>query len=105
MAPIVNIENLALGFGDPTLFDNLNCQVEAGSILAVVGANGSGKSTFVKTLLGLQTPISGRIHGQTEGPPKLDIWRNSQSLIAASPFVCATLLPWAHGKVSTHFQV
>ena len=71
MVPIINIENLALGFGDSTLFDNLNCQVEAGSILAIVGANGSGKSTFVKTLLGLQAPISGRIQWPNGRPAEI----------------------------------
>ena len=61
MSPVVSIENLSLGFGDLTLFDGLNCEVKPGSILAVVGANGSGKSTFVKTLLVLQSPMDGRI--------------------------------------------
>ncbi|MGB1442160.1 MAG: ATP-binding cassette domain-containing protein, partial [Paracoccaceae bacterium] len=59
MPPVVSIKNLSLGFGDITLFDSLNCDVKPGSILAVVGANGSGKSTFVKTLLGLQSPMNG----------------------------------------------
>ncbi|MGB0735081.1 MAG: metal ABC transporter ATP-binding protein, partial [Paracoccaceae bacterium] len=71
MPPIVSIENLSLGFGDLTLFDGLNCDVEPGSILAVVGANGSGKSTFVKTLLGLESPMDGRIEWPTGKPAEI----------------------------------
>ena len=71
MTPIVTIENLCLGFGHLSLFDGLNCDVKPGSILAVVGANGSGKSTFVKTLLGLQSPIEGRINWPTGKPAEI----------------------------------
>jgi len=69
--PILNIENLSLGFADLTLFEGLSCAVEPGSILAVVGANGSGKSTLVKTLLGLQTPVDGRIGWPTGKPAEI----------------------------------
>jgi zinc/manganese transport system ATP-binding protein len=69
--PIVTIENLSLGFGGATLFDDLNCDVTQGSIMAVVGANGSGKSTFVKTLLGLQSPMNGRIEWPMGKPAEI----------------------------------
>ena len=71
MLPIASIENLSLGFGDVTLFKDLSCSVEPGSILAVVGANGSGKSTFVKTLLGLQSAVDGRIEWPTGKPSEI----------------------------------
>ena len=71
MKPVINIENLSLGFGDLTLFDGLTCKVEPGSILAIVGANGSGKSTLVKTLLGLQAPMSGRIQWPMGRPSEI----------------------------------
>ena len=71
MTPIVTIKDLSLGFGNLTLFDGLSFDVKPGSILAVVGANGSGKSTFVKTLLGLQSPITGRIEWPTDKPTEI----------------------------------
>lgn len=61
MQTVFRTEHLSLGFGDRQLFSELSMELQAGSSLAVVGANGSGKSTFVKTLLGLNTPLSGRI--------------------------------------------
>ncbi|MBO6893360.1 MAG: metal ABC transporter ATP-binding protein [Roseibium sp.] len=61
MAPILEIRNLALGYPSLTLFKHLSIDIEAGTTLAVLGANGSGKSTFVKMLLGLIDPLAGRL--------------------------------------------
>ncbi|MEL7526462.1 MAG: metal ABC transporter ATP-binding protein, partial [Pseudomonadota bacterium] len=61
MAAILELRNLSLGYPDLTLFKHLSLDVEAGTTLAVLGANGSGKSTFVKMLLGLMAPLAGRL--------------------------------------------
>lgn len=61
MSTILQIRNLALGYPELTLFRQLSFDLDAGTALAVVGANGSGKSTFVKMLLGLVEPLSGRL--------------------------------------------
>ena len=61
MSAVIQIRNLALGYPDLTLFRQLSIDIEAGTTLAVLGANGSGKSTFVKMLLGLIPPLSGQI--------------------------------------------
>jgi len=59
MPAVLQIRNLALGYPGLTLFRHLSIGIEAGTTLAVLGANGSGKSTFVKMLLGLMPPLSG----------------------------------------------
>lgn len=69
MSPVLEIRNLTLGYPDLTLFRGLSMDVERGRILAILGANGSGKSTFVKMLLGLLDPLSGRLSWPT-GQPK-----------------------------------
>lgn len=61
MSAILQIRNLALGYPDLTLFRHLSMDIEAGTTLAVLGANGAGKSTFVKMLLGLIEPLAGRL--------------------------------------------
>jgi zinc/manganese transport system ATP-binding protein len=61
MTAIVEIRNLALGYPELTLFKHLSLDIQAGTTLAVLGANGSGKSTFVKMLLGLMDPLAGRV--------------------------------------------
>ncbi len=69
MAAVLHIRNLALGFPGLDLFRGLSLDVDQGSALAVLGANGTGKSTFVKTVLGLIPPRSGRIDWP-DGRPK-----------------------------------
>ncbi|MEM9061003.1 MAG: ATP-binding cassette domain-containing protein [Pseudomonadota bacterium] len=52
---------MSLGYPGLTLFRGLNLDIEAGTTLAVLGSNGAGKSTFVKMLLGLLEPLTGRM--------------------------------------------
>lgn len=61
MSAVLQIRNLSLGYPELTLFRQLSLDIEAGTTLAVLGANGSGKSTFVKMLLGLMEPLSGQL--------------------------------------------
>jgi len=61
MPAVLQIRDLALGYPGVTLFRRLSLDIEAGATLAVLGANGSGKSSFVKMLLGLVAPLSGRV--------------------------------------------
>ena len=58
---MLHIRDLALGYPDQVLFSGLTMEIARGSTLAVLGANGAGKSTFVKMLLGLQEPLSGSL--------------------------------------------
>lgn len=54
-------ENLSFGYGNNLLVRNLSFSISSGDYLCVIGENGSGKSTLIKILLGLKSPISGRI--------------------------------------------
>ena len=54
-------ENLCVGYEMRPVLKNLNLDICAGEYLCIVGENGSGKSTFMKTVLGLIPPVSGSI--------------------------------------------
>ncbi|MEM8582102.1 MAG: metal ABC transporter ATP-binding protein [Pseudomonadota bacterium] len=69
MSAVLEIRNLALGYPGLSLFRGLSMDVERGSTLAVLGANGSGKSTFIKMLLGLMAPLAGNLKWP-DGPPR-----------------------------------
>lgn len=71
MATVLQIRNLALGYPDCELFRGLSIDIDAGTSLAVLGANGAGKSTFIKMLLGLNTPLSGRLEWPAGRPNEI----------------------------------
>ncbi len=58
---LITVQDLALGYDSHAIVEALNFTVNTGDHLCIVGENGSGKTTLMKTLLNLQTPISGRI--------------------------------------------
>ncbi len=48
---LVDVCNLALGYGDNLLFENINIDLREGEVIEIRGRNGAGKSTIIKTLL------------------------------------------------------
>ncbi|WP_347303331.1 ABC transporter ATP-binding protein [Croceibacterium sp. TMG7-5b_MA50] len=58
--PIV-IEGLVNAFGENTIHQDLALKVRRGEILGVVGGSGTGKSVLMRSIIGLQQPVSGRI--------------------------------------------
>ena len=54
-------ENLSIGYGNMVLHHNINFSVNKGDYLCIIGENGCGKSTLMRTLLGLQPPLEGKI--------------------------------------------
>jgi len=60
-SPIIRATGLTKQFGDFTAVDNLSIAVQPGSIFAFLGANGSGKSTTIRMLIGLLEPTAGSI--------------------------------------------
>jgi zinc/manganese transport system ATP-binding protein len=57
----LNVQRLALSYGDEDVIDDLNFHLQAGHFLAVIGENGVGKTTLVRALLGQLKPKAGVI--------------------------------------------
>lgn len=57
----VVLHDLSQGFDGQVLFDNLNLQVEAEERVAILGPNGIGKTTLLRTLMGELTPMHGHV--------------------------------------------
>ncbi|ABK44372.1 ABC transporter related protein [Magnetococcus marinus MC-1] len=63
---VMEVQNLSKGFGGRLLIDNLNFTLPRGGILGIIGANGSGKTTFLRMLTQQQSPDSGSVRlGET----------------------------------------
>ena len=58
---MLTVSNLSLQFGKRVLFDEVNIKFTKGNCYGIIGANGAGKSTFLKILTGKQDPTTGSV--------------------------------------------
>lgn len=58
---MLTVSNLSLQFGKRVLFDDVNINFTKGNCYGIIGANGAGKSTFLKILTGKQEPTTGNV--------------------------------------------
>ncbi|RJS92075.1 heme ABC exporter ATP-binding protein CcmA [Salinisphaera sp. Q1T1-3] len=65
---LLQIRNLACGRGERALFRGLNLDLAAGEIVRVLGDNGVGKTTLLRTLVGLLPPLDGEIRWRSDAP-------------------------------------
>ena len=59
---MLSVSNLSVQFGKRILFDEVNTSFNSGNCYGIIGANGAGKSTFLKIVAGVQDPTSGHVH-------------------------------------------
>lgn len=61
MSTILKIDKISVGYGQLQVIRNVSVEVEQGEIVALIGANGAGKTTILRTISGLLRPLSGSI--------------------------------------------
>ena len=61
---MLTISGLSKAFGEKTLFDEVNLQINEGDRIAIVGPNGAGKTTLFSILLGTIEPDHGQVNLQ-----------------------------------------
>ena len=59
---IIKVENLSAGYSDRKVIYDINLDINKLDFMGIIGPNGGGKSTFVKTLLGLVPIYDGKIN-------------------------------------------
>lgn len=60
-APLLQIDGLDLYYGDAQALAGVSLEIAAGEIVAIVGANGAGKSSLIRAVHGIETPAAGRV--------------------------------------------
>jgi branched-chain amino acid transport system ATP-binding protein len=61
MTPLLEVTNLASGYGNKTVLKQISLRVDEGEVVALLGHNGAGKSTALKTILGLIRARGGEV--------------------------------------------
>ncbi len=59
--PIIQVNNLTVGYGDVPLLEDVSFEIPQGQIVAVLGRSGCGKTTLFKSLVGLLEPSQGEV--------------------------------------------
>ena len=60
-APAISVRNLRIGYGARVLLDGISFDVWRGEIVVILGGSGSGKSSLMKSIIGLYEPMAGDI--------------------------------------------
>ncbi|MFD2726388.1 ABC-F family ATP-binding cassette domain-containing protein [Hyunsoonleella rubra] len=75
---MLSVSNLSVQFGKRVLFDEVNTTFNNGNCYGIIGANGSGKSTFLRILSGKQEPTSG--HVSLESGKRMSVLEQNHNL-------------------------
>jgi branched-chain amino acid transport system ATP-binding protein len=59
---MLRVENLDVFYGDAQALDGVSLEIEDGSIVAIVGANGAGKTSLIRTIAGMHKPARGHVY-------------------------------------------
>ena len=59
---MISVQHLAKCFGDLWVLKDINVEIRKGEVISIIGPSGTGKSTFLRCLNGLETPTSGEIY-------------------------------------------
>lgn len=62
MKKLIEIKNLSAGYDDNLVLQNISMEVFSGDFIGIIGPNGGGKTTLIKTILGQIKPVSGELN-------------------------------------------
>jgi len=98
--PLIEARGLAVGYDNQPILEQLDFDVAAGAVLALLGGSGCGKSTLMRNLVGFDRPIAGSVRwnvtadgGLVQGAPRFGILFQSGALFGSSTLLENVALP------------
>ncbi len=82
--PLISVRNLNVFHGDAQALWDVGFEIEEGEVFSIIGSNGAGKSTILRTISGLMRPASGQVEfegGRIDGKSPVDIVDKGISLV------------------------
>lgn len=58
---VIRIEHLVARYGETTILNDVNCEVQRGEVFVIVGGSGCGKTTLMRHMIGLKRPAAGKV--------------------------------------------
>ncbi|HEY6078856.1 MAG TPA: ATP-binding cassette domain-containing protein [Polyangiaceae bacterium] len=102
---LISVEDLSMGYGETALLEHASFEVARGDVFVILGGSGCGKSTLLRHLIGLETPMAGRIRVAGEAPslegaaPRYGVMFQSGALFSSMSVgenVAFALQEWTH---------
>lgn len=81
MASSLTIANIDAGYGSVRVLSDVSLNVGAGEIVALLGANGNGKSTLMKSVMGIVRPFSGNIRAVIDGTSHELVGKSTEEIV------------------------
>ena len=104
---LLEIKDLEVHYGKAETLKAISLQVDEGEVVSIIGANGAGKTTVLRTISGLKKPTSGEIRFQGEridGKPAHEVTRLGIAHIPAGRMVFAPMTVLDNLKTGAHLQ-
>ncbi len=77
---MIELQHLTVGYGDKAVLSDISQTLKAGQMVCLLGANGAGKSTILRTLAGFLPPLSGKVLINGRDLPSLSISERSKAV-------------------------
>ncbi|HVZ36249.1 MAG TPA: ATP-binding cassette domain-containing protein [Polyangiaceae bacterium] len=88
--PLIRVVDLSIGWGDTVLQEHANFEIDRGDVFVILGGSGSGKSTMLRYLIELETPLAGQViyerglaPPREGGPPRFGVTFQSGALLGS----------------------